>query len=76
MWNKSSKLEWEILEDESREDPWPPKSSLEVDQSGPSGRHEMRRLVVFAMTMVALLMAGVGAAYARNEAQNGIAEVE
>jgi hypothetical protein len=36
----------------------------------------MRRLVVFAMTMVALLMAGVGAAYARNEAQNGIAEVE
>jgi hypothetical protein len=68
-------MDWEFW-DENRESAWPPEPLPGADTSGRTARKEVRQAMLFAIAVVVLLAAGIGVVCVRNEAQEGIAEVE
>jgi hypothetical protein len=71
-----SKLDWEFLEDENQESPWPPDSLPNRDAPELTKCQRLGRAALVAIAMAILLTTGIGTIYANNEAQKGIAVVE
>jgi hypothetical protein len=73
---KEPEVEWEFLSEEDQNAPWPPALQNMADHSERNRRPRIRRVILFSITMVVLLVVAIGGAYARQEALKGVETVE
>lgn len=78
MLKRRAKLEWEFLadKDKDKDKPWPSMPQNVEDRAEQDGNLLIRRAILFSLTMAFFLIAGIGGAYARQEALKGVEAIE